>query len=279
MVTVEALLTFLFAAAALAKSVNTSQQGDTPEWFRHIRTTDPAHAAGNLRQENINDEEVREIQQAASEAYPGFIVNISGVTNGCDCEDGSQCTAQVWLALYHQEDIRGLVLSKIDGHWKIGAVQRWWLQYSAHQSTDPGVGRGPKQIAWAKEEQRLLDNFPACQIPRINWTLLKGNQFGTYYVDKSSLRVSGVVRHVIFKSVFPPRRTDIRWPTTLFSISSVAFDCKERQTQVDWMDWYESDGRPHDGKREHQMSVLWTRIRPKTDSAAELDLVCGWSTQ
>lgn len=53
----------------------------------------------------------------ALEAYPDFIVNISGVTDGCDCEEGSQCTAQVWLALYRNEQIHGLVLSKISGHF------------------------------------------------------------------------------------------------------------------------------------------------------------------
>jgi hypothetical protein len=116
-------LTFLLCSMALAQSGADVQRPGDSEWFRHIRTTDPGgRPNGPLRQDNISDEEVREVQQAALEVYPDSIVNISGVTDGCNCEEGSACTAQVWLALYREEHIRGLVLSKIGGHWKVGAV-------------------------------------------------------------------------------------------------------------------------------------------------------------
>jgi hypothetical protein len=110
----------------------------------------PARPDRPLRQDNISDDEVREVQRAALEVYPDSIVSISGVTDGCDCEDGSRCTAQVWLALNRENQTRSLVLSKIEDHWKIGAVQSWWIQWNAHQATDPGYGysklRGGKKI-------------------------------------------------------------------------------------------------------------------------------------
>src|ERR1700720_58037 len=163
----------LLCATALAQSAADVQHRDNSGWFRHIRTTDPGRPNGPLRQDNITDEEVRELQRAVLEVFPDAIVGISGVTDGCDCEDGSNCTAQVWLALYRENQTRSLVLSKIDGHWKIGAVQSWWLRYSAHQSTNPGFGRNPKQIAWAQENQRLLDSFPTCPIVAGDWMLVR----------------------------------------------------------------------------------------------------------
>ncbi len=48
-----------------------------------------------LRAANIGDEEVREVEAIASERYPGALVNISGVTDGCPCEEGPSCDSQV----------------------------------------------------------------------------------------------------------------------------------------------------------------------------------------
>ena len=70
-----------------------------------------------------SDEEVTEVQTAALEVYPDSIVVISGLTQGCECEEGAHCTAQVELALNRDNRTRSLLLSKIDGHWKVGAVQ------------------------------------------------------------------------------------------------------------------------------------------------------------
>jgi hypothetical protein len=256
-----------------AQNASDAQRRDDSGWFRHIRTTDPGHPDGPLRQENISDNEVREIQQAALEVYPDFIVNISGVTNGCNCEEGSKCTAQVWIGLYRDDQTRSLVLSKINDHWEIGAVQRWWLHYSAHQVTNPGFGRGPKQIAWSEENQRLLDSFPACPIAPVDWMLVRNSTF----VDMSSFKVSGFIRHANFKRVFPPPPKKYDWPTVLFTISSIAFDCKDHRTQINWWDTYDDDGRAYGGSGWHQDSVLWYPIRPKTDSAADWDLICGWN--
>jgi hypothetical protein len=269
-------LTFLLCSTALAQSgADVEHRGDS-EWFRHIRTSDPgARPTGSLRQDNISDEEVREVEQAAFEAYPDSIVNISGVTDGCNCEEGGACTAQVWLALYREEHIRGLVLSKIDGHWKVGAVQRWWNQYSAHQSTNPGFGRGPEQIAWRQENQRLLDSFPACPIAAVNWMPVRNASNGSTYVDMSSIQVSGFIRRANFKRVLPPQPKKYSSPSILFFISLGAFDCKDHRMRVDWQDSYYDDGSARKSPG-YTDPVLWDRIQPKTISAAAWDLVCRW---
>jgi hypothetical protein len=269
-------LTFLVFATALAQSATDVQHRDNFGLFRHIRTTDPGHPNRPLRQDNITDEEVREVQRAALEVFPDFIVSISGVTDGCDCEDGSNCTAQVWLALYRENQTRSLVLSKIDGHWKIGAVQSWWLQYSAHQSTNPGFGRGPKQTAWAQENQRLLDSFPSCPIAPVDWMLVRNESHGSTYVDMSSIQVSRFVRRVNFKHVLPPPPKKYPWPSTLFFISLIAFDCKDHRMRIDEQDSYYDDGTARKSPG-HTDPVLWDPIRPKTVSAADWELICEWN--
>lgn len=79
------------------------------------------------RAENISDNEVREIQTAISEMLPGAILNIGTVVVGCPCEDGASCSDQVWVVAHRPQKTKGLLLSKIDGRWTIGPVQRWWL--------------------------------------------------------------------------------------------------------------------------------------------------------
>ncbi len=115
-----------------------------------------------LRQDNITDEEVREVQQAAHEIIPDSVVNISGVTDGCDCEEGASCTAQVWVVMYRPGTTRGLLLSKIGGHWAIGAVQRWWLRYARYLDRRPS-SFGKELWAWNLEGQQLMTTFPQCE--------------------------------------------------------------------------------------------------------------------
>ena len=43
------------------------------------------------------------------------IVNISGVVEGCPCEDGSTCTDQVWILASRPNQTVGLLLSKVGG--------------------------------------------------------------------------------------------------------------------------------------------------------------------
>lgn len=140
-----------------------------------IFNTAPRRPTGAPRRDNITDEEVREVQRAATAIYPDAIVNISTVTEGCDCQD-EDCSAQLWLVLYRPNRTRGLMLSKIGGHWQIGAVQDWWLRYYDlrermpafnERYSDPTHWR-TKLEAWQTEEQDLVNSFPVCKAPAKN---------------------------------------------------------------------------------------------------------------
>ena len=273
-----ALTTVLLHATVIAQNVPDAKQ-DALEWFRHIRTSDPSRPTGPLRQDNVTDEEVSEIQRSALEAYPDAIVSISGVTRGCGCEEGSKCTEQVWLALNRDASTWSLVLSKIDKHWKVGAVQSWWLRYSAHQRANPQLFvRNPRQAAWEEENQQLLNKFPACPLAPANWMLLRNEKFQSVSIDTSSIRGSGPIRRANFKFAYLPRPKKLPWGSTYFHIESIAIDCKQDREQTEWIDHYLDDGTAYETSG-YSDPVLWSPIRPNTDSAADRDLVCGWSEQ
>jgi hypothetical protein len=107
-----------------------------------------------VREENIRDREVQEIQLATFQVMPGAIVNIGAVVTGCPCEDGPSCSDQVWIVAYRPERSMGFLLSKISGHWTIGPVQKWWWDYQ-----DLLARRGSFSTSW----EELLDRFPACE--------------------------------------------------------------------------------------------------------------------
>ena len=106
----------------------------------------------NLRYENITDIEIREIEIAVQQVNPGAIVNIGGVTVGCPCEDGEDCTNQVWVVAYTPTNSNGVMYSKIKNHWKIGPVQGWWLKYESLI----GKWRDPKR--WKKPREWYTKN-------------------------------------------------------------------------------------------------------------------------
>jgi len=133
---------------------------------RHaILGTEPHRRDAHPRRENISDEEVREVQRAAMEVYPDAIVNISTVMDERECEV-ENCTAQVWLVLYRPGRTTGFMLSMIDGHWQVGAVQKWWLRYNDHRDHyrrwPAGAEGREKERTWWVEEVDLLSNFPGC---------------------------------------------------------------------------------------------------------------------
>jgi hypothetical protein len=110
-----------------------------------------------LRKININDEEVREIQTVVHELAPGAIVLISGVVQGCPCEDGPACSAQVWTAIDRSEGIRSLELSDINDHWIIGPVQQWFLESAKLERT-----KFPTYAEYAAARVALNDRYPTC---------------------------------------------------------------------------------------------------------------------
>ena len=115
------LVCVLASEAVLPQNKNVS---DWENKWRRIHQSRPHRLEGPLRYDNISDIEVREIEKEVREIMPGAIVNISGVTTGCPCEDGPKCTDQVWIVAYRPERSTGLMLSKIDGHWRVGPVQK-----------------------------------------------------------------------------------------------------------------------------------------------------------
>jgi hypothetical protein len=95
---------------------------------KRIHETRPQRRDTPLRLENIRDEEVTEIRAAARGVVPEALVNIGPVVTGCLCEEGPSCTDQVWILASRDDKTVGLQLSKIDGHWRIGRIQQWWLE-------------------------------------------------------------------------------------------------------------------------------------------------------
>jgi hypothetical protein len=121
----------------------------------------PVRRDGPLRELNISDDEVREIQGIVQDRMPGSIVTISGVVTGCPCEDGPECVAQVWIAAYRAGRTRGLELSQINSHWSIGPVQQWWLDSESLRDKN-----FPTFQARAAAQQTLNDQFPVCELPK-----------------------------------------------------------------------------------------------------------------
>ena len=122
-----------------------------------MRQTHPGRQDGPLRETNLSDNEVREIQAIVFDIYPGAILNISGVVTGCPCEEGPACADQVWIVARSNGQTNGLQLSRIGGRWAIGVVQQWWLNYEKLR-TDRTM---PSAKHWAAL-QDMQDKFPVC---------------------------------------------------------------------------------------------------------------------
>ena len=138
------------------------------ERFEHISRTRPRRLDEPLREDNISDEEVREIEAATSEIFPGALVNISGVTAGCPCQDGPACDSQVWAVAYRGDQSDGLLLSRIEGQWIIGPVQRWWHQYEKLERNmslvlkTAGRDRFDQYRKLQQAQNDMQENFPLC---------------------------------------------------------------------------------------------------------------------
>ena len=103
------------------------EKNSSPPRSSQIWKTRPVRRDTPLREENISDQEVLELEAVLRERYPGSVVYISAVTTGCPCEDGPRCTDQVWSVASRNAVSRELAISKIDGKWQIGPLQEWWL--------------------------------------------------------------------------------------------------------------------------------------------------------
>jgi hypothetical protein len=119
----------LFAAAlvyaGLVRATADPVRRKESDWYREIPSSEPQLPNRPMWRENISDDEVREVQDAAHQVHRDFILVNSGVTDGCACEEGGQRSAQVGLALNRNNVTRSLVLSRLNGHWKVGAARNW----------------------------------------------------------------------------------------------------------------------------------------------------------
>mgnify|MGYP006297859761 CR=1 FL=1 len=149
---------------ALVEAQIRAERDARAERRSYIASTRPKRIETYLRKENISDDEVREIQDAARSVLPDAIVNIAGVTSACPCEEGPECSAQVWVVGHEPGETVGLMFSRIAGHWGIGLVQSWWLRYDEWRASRPSWGNRAEWIAWRDAQEALFAIFPSCGI-------------------------------------------------------------------------------------------------------------------
>jgi len=120
------------------------------------------------RAENVRDQEVKEIQAVVATLDKGYIVSIGAVIAGCRCEEGPACSDEITVALQKSERIVGMNLSKIEGKWQLGVLQRWDLKYQALEAKRfaAAVDRGKQQQSYAEELATLLSEMPQCAAKR-----------------------------------------------------------------------------------------------------------------
>ena len=133
-----------------------------------FRDTRPVRRDTPLREQNITDLEVAQIEAEMESLFPGSIVYISAITTGCPCEDGPNCTELVWSIATLGNKSRGLALSNIDGKWQVGPLQQWWLDsdalWAAFRSLRMKDGQ-PDRISYDEHRARIIEHnerFPRC---------------------------------------------------------------------------------------------------------------------
>jgi hypothetical protein len=123
------------------------------------RRIKPRQPSGHARELNINDIEVRELQTVAAKVLPKAIVNIGPVSTGCACEDGPNCTDQVWVVASTSSETKGLLFSRINGTWQLGPVQKWWVEYEKLNDSRRSFA---KPSEFYEAQRLLLEKMPLC---------------------------------------------------------------------------------------------------------------------
>jgi len=160
----------LLAALAVMAPVLLNAQAPKPRATREaeraqaLKTLDrafelkPQRRDVPLRELNISDDEVREVQLVAQGYIPKTLLNISPVVAGCPCEEGPQCTDQVYLIAENSPQAKGLQLSRVKKAWRVGVVQEWWFKYEAlRANTD-----WKDYMKYESDLNELLREFPTC---------------------------------------------------------------------------------------------------------------------
>ena len=121
----------------------------------------PAYRAEPLRYLNISDEEVRQVQRVSVKYLPRAMVNISPVVTNCPCEEGPNCTAQVYVVATTGEKSKGLQLSLLKDQWIVGVVQQWWIRRDGLHAPPPAAGL-LERYRYEKALHELYSEFPVC---------------------------------------------------------------------------------------------------------------------
>jgi hypothetical protein len=158
----------LLAGIARAQSPARAPAVDREEWVRREmmiselrdRALDivPRRRDEPLRDANISDHEVREIQYLLREYLPESIVNIGPVVTGCPCEEGRGCTEQVYIQADTEAQSVGMLLSRVNRRWDLSRTEMWLHRWRALQALEAKLPYLEfRQRAW-----ELVRDFPAC---------------------------------------------------------------------------------------------------------------------
>lgn len=167
-----------FSSANSAEPNQASSPSTTPwnerPWSLRASIVRAVHRSRIVRRDaparstNIADQEILEIEAVMREQHPGAVVNIGTVVNECPCEDGPDCTEQVWVVAYLPHASQGLQLSRLNGRWQIGPLQQWWLRFERFNQQPYPQGRiGDPTLtaqveAYLREQTAIYDSFPLC---------------------------------------------------------------------------------------------------------------------
>jgi len=111
-----------------------------------------------VRDENITDEEVLQIESAVSSFTKGQI-NYIGIVNGyCSCMDGPDCKATVDLTVKSPLETKLYELSQIKGTWQVGPRLKIGLEYKKLKKLveDARESNNEEALASLYKERELL---------------------------------------------------------------------------------------------------------------------------
>ena len=151
-------LVALAAAADQPSSARRTVSSNRPDPRYRAWLLQPKRRDEPLRYLNISDYEVREIQEVAEKYLPKVLLNISPVVTGCPCEEGPQCTDQVYIVAQNAQRSRGLQLSRVRNAWVVGTVQQWYLKYEELLTREPKMN----YLDLMRAEDELFRDFPVC---------------------------------------------------------------------------------------------------------------------
>ena len=168
---VATLLTCLVVAAAAGAQEKSAQRVDQEQFLRDLafshavlsraRLNPPKRRDTPLRELNLTDEEIREIQAATKSYLPSDYLNISPVVTGCICEDGPDCTEQVYVLADAGTTAKGLQLSRIKNAWTVSVLQQWWLDFGRLEQRSAKMD----YLEFQRELITLARQYPMCPKP------------------------------------------------------------------------------------------------------------------